>query len=275
MKISISNIAWDTSEDGVIASLLNRYDVGVIDIAPGKYFPDPGRATDQEIERIKKWWAVRGIKIVGMQALLFGTVGLNIFASLEVQEAMLLRLREVCRIASGLGAKHLVFGSPKNRNCAGLSECEAMSVAVPFFRHLGEIAFSYGVVICVEPNPACYGANFMTNSAETLRVVKEVAHPAIKMQFDSGSLSINHEDPKQVLQDCASFIGHVHISEPGMLPIGDGGVDHSTIADYLERYLPNHTATIEMLETKNEPHPIAIERAIRATVQHYRKKGEV
>ena len=61
MRLAISNIAWDVSEDDDIIGLLKRYGVDAIDVAPGKYFPDPAKATDEEIARVKHWWAERGI----------------------------------------------------------------------------------------------------------------------------------------------------------------------------------------------------------------------
>lgn len=274
MRLAISNIAWDTAEDEAIAALLRRFGVDAIDIAPSKYFPEPAKATDEEIARVKHWWSERGIEITGMQALLFGTTGLNVFGSSEIQDAMLQHLTSVCRIGAGLGAKRLVFGSPKNRDRTGLSDQTAMDMAVSFFRRLGDAAQSYGgVVICLEPNPACYGANFMTTSAETAQVVEQIAHPAVKMQLDTGVVTINDEDPGTVLQDSASLIGHVHASEPDLLPLGDGGTDHGKIAKALELRLPNHVVSIEMLATKNEPHAVSIERALTVAVRHYRNNG--
>lgn len=273
MRLAISNIAWDTAEDEAIAALLRRFGVDAIDIAPSKYFPEPAKATDEEIARVKHWWSERGIEITGMQALLFGTTGLNVFGSSEIQDAMLQHLNSVCRIGAGLGAKRLVFGSPKNRDRTGLSDQTAMDMAVSFFRRLGDAAQSYGVVICLEPNPACYGANFMTTSAETAQVVEQIAHPAVKMQLDTGVVTINDEDPGTVLQDSASLIGHVHASEPDLLPLGDGGTDHGKIAKALELRLPNHVVSIEMLATKNEPHAVSIERALTVAVRHYRNNG--
>jgi len=83
MRLAISNIAWDITEDEAVAALLQRHQVDAIDIAPGKYFPQPGKATAAEIGAVKSWWAERGIEITGMQALLFGTTGLNVFGSPE------------------------------------------------------------------------------------------------------------------------------------------------------------------------------------------------
>jgi len=274
MRLAISNIAWDVTEDEQVAKLLNRYGIDAIDIAPGKYFPDPAKATDEEIARVKQWWVERGIELTGMQALLFGTSGLNVFGAPEVQEALLQHLAAVCRIGAGLGAIRIVFGSPKNRDRSGLSDEQVQAIAVQFFRRLGDIAQIHGVIIYLEPNPPCYGANFMTNSDETAAIVRQVSHPAIRMQLDTGAITINGEDPATVLENYASLIGHVHASEPEIAPLGDKGTDHAMAAACLRRLLPDSIVTIEMLATKNEPHLVSIERALKVAVNFYRNVGD-
>lgn len=270
MRLSISNIAWDVSEDEDVAKLLKRYNIDAIDIAPGKYFPEPAKASEEDITHVKQWWASRGIDITGMQALLFGTVGLNVFGSPEVQNALLLHLAAVCRIGAGLGATRIVFGSPKNRDRTGLSDEQVQAISVSFFRQLGDIAQAHGVTICLEPNPACYGANFMTTSAETAEVIRQIAHPAILMQLDTGAITINREDPATILANCASLIGHVHASEPELAPLGDGETNHAVMAAELRQQLPEYIVTIEMLATKNESHLLSIERALDVAVSSYR-----
>jgi sugar phosphate isomerase/epimerase len=269
MRLSISNIAWDASEDDAVAGLLNARGVAAIDVAPGKYFPIPGDATDREMEDVRRRWEVRGIAIVGMQALLFGTHGLNLFGTADVQHSMLEHLAAVCRIGSGLGATRLVFGSPRNRDRSGLDDTVAFDHAVVFFRRLGDIARANGVEVCLEPNPACYGANFMTTSAETAHIVARVGHPAIRMQFDTGSLAINGEDASVVLADYASLIGHVHASEPDLLPLGDTSTDHAELGRLLAKHLPEHIVTVEMRATENEPHLTSIDRALRKAAACY------
>ena len=270
MRLSISNIAWDADEDVAVAALLKRHGFDAIDVAPGKYFPDPAAATDSDIARVKAWWEKSGIELVGMQSLLFGTTGLNLFGETASQEAMLAHLTAVCRIGAGLGVGRLVFGSPKNRDRRNVPDDKVLDIAVPFFGRLGDIAGEYGVMICLEPNPTRYDANFMTNSAETLAVVTEVAHPSIRMQLDIGALTINGEDIAATVGTCAPAIGHVHASEPDLVPLGDGPADHVSAAKALREHLPNHIVTIEMVATKNEPHLRAIERALRTAIAHYR-----
>ena len=270
MRIAISNIAWEPEDDDDLAGLLQRHGIDAIDVAPGKYFPEPGAATGQEIARVRNWWAERGIEITGMQALLFGTTGLNVFGRAEVQDAMLRHLAAVCRIGAGLGATRLVFGSPKNRDRGGLGDDRASEVASAFFRRLGDIAQSRGVLMCLEPNPSRYGANFMTTSAETARSVEQVSHPAVCMQFDTGALTINGEDPAAVLQSHAVLIGHIHASEPDLVPLGDGGTDHVKMSESLMRFLPEHPVCIEMLATAREPHRASVQRALKVAIRHYR-----
>jgi D-psicose/D-tagatose/L-ribulose 3-epimerase len=270
VRLAISNIAWDTIDDEAVATLLLSLGVDAIDVAPGKYFPEPAIATEDDIARVRKWWSARGIKITGMQALLFGTTGLNVFGPPDAQDAMLRHLAAVCRIGAGLGAKRLVFGSPRNRDRTGLSDQEAMDVAVPFFRRLGGIAESCGVTICLEPNPLCYGANFMTTSAETAEVVARIAHPAIRMQLDTGAITINGEDVGATIKKYASLFGHIHISEPELVCLGDGGTDHTAVESALRKWLPNSVISIEMLPAKMEPNLSALERAIGVAMLYYR-----
>ena len=271
MRLSISNLAWDVDEDATIAALLQGAGVDAIDIAPSKYFPLPNEASTQDIAAVKDWWAQRGIAIIGMQALLFGTEGLNLFGPPAVQDAMLRHLSGICRIGAGLGASRLVFGSPRNRDRGGLGEAEACALALPFFRRLGDIAQQHGVCICLEPTPSRYGANFMIASADTLQVVQQVDHPAIRMQCDSGALTIAGEAPMAMLAACAPYIGHIHASEPDLVPLGDGGCDHAAMAAAVARHLGDYPVTIEMLASKTEPHATAIARALDVAARHYRQ----
>jgi sugar phosphate isomerase/epimerase len=270
MRLAISNIAWDTVHDEAMAALLQRHGVDAIDIAPSKYFPRVAEAQAGDITAVRAWWADRGIEITGMQALLFGTTGLNVFGEPAVQRALLQHLGEVCRIGGVLGAPRLVFGSPRNRDRSGLTDEATREIATDFFRQLGDIAAAQDVIVCLEPNPTRYGANFMTHSAETAAVVRAVNHPAIRMQFDAGALTMNGESPAQVLATCAGLIGHVHASEPDLLPLGDGSTDHGAMAAALRQYLPAHTVCIEMLSAKGEAPLASIDRAVAAAVLHYR-----
>ena len=269
MRLSISNIAWDPAEDAEIAALLRRYAVDAIDVAPSKYFSDVGAVSDAQINRVKRFWQDEGIEIVGMQSLLYGTSGLNLFGPMPVREAMLKHLAGVCHIAQGLGARHLVFGSPRNRDRLDLSDEAARIIAVDFFCALGDVAAHHGVQICLEPNPPRYGANFMIEIADTAEVVEAVSHPAILMQLDTGGLTIAGEDIWATMTRYGRLIGHVHASEPDLLPLGDGETEHQLIAEALRVHRPESVVCIEMLATREEPHLQSIERSLCTVIAAY------
>lgn len=249
MRVSISNIAWDTSLDEQVCQMLQRHGVDAIDIAPGKYFADLSTTTAEQISLVRSWWADRGVEIIGMQSLLYGTQGLNLFDEPDVQRRMLEHLRNVCRIGGGLNASRLVFGSPRNRDRSGLSDAQSLEIASSFFQRLAVIAFDHGVSICLEPNPECYGANFMTTTADTADVVQAVAHPSVRLQLDSGAVFINGESPAAVCAQFQHLIGHVHVSEPQLVPVGTGAMNHQEVAAALRDCLPELPVTIEMLTT--------------------------
>lgn len=274
MRLAISNIAWASSEDTVIAELLKQYGINAIDIAPGKYFPQPANATVQNIDKIKQWWNAHDIEITGMQSLLFGTQGLNVFGNQQSQQAMLLHLQDIFRIAQRLNATRLVFGSPRNRDCSGLTSDQAIEISVKFFGKLAKIAERYQVIVCLEPNPVRYGANFMTTTAETAYIVEQVQHTAIKMQLDTGAMAINNEDIQQILSHYSSLIGHIHISEIDLQPIGTGQINHNVIGQEIEKWLPSHLATIEMVGKDDQSNRATIAQALKYTIPIYGSQTE-
>ena len=102
---------------------------------------------------------------------------------------------------------------------------------------------------------------------------ERLGHPAVRMQLDTGALTINNEDPFAMLMNYARFVGHIHASEPELVPLGDGGTDHGSIGNAVQQHLPNHVVSIEMLATKTEPHEASIERALKVAIRYYRNNG--
>lgn len=256
----MSNIAWDLPEEAAAAGLLAEAGIDRVDLAPGKYFPDPAAASDAEIARVRHWWENRGFTIEGMQGLLFGTTGLNLFA--DAQDTMLDRLDAVCRIAAGLGARALTFGSPRQRDRGGLDDTGTDRIASSFFARLGDRAEARGVIVCLEPAPVMYGGNFLVGTADTADFVARLGHPAIMLQLDVGALAANGEAVDATIAAVAPLIGHVHASEPGLVPLGDAAADHAAAAAALRRAVPDHTVTIEMARPSGEDPLAALVRAV-------------
>ncbi len=250
--LSISNIAWDVSQDNEVAKVLNENNVAHVDIAPPKYFENISTVKHADVLRVKNYWQNKGISPLGMQALLFGTKGLNVFGSENIQCQLLQHLTHVCKVGSILGARKLVFGSPRNRDRSHLDDSSTVDIAISFFRRLGDIAKKEGVYICLEPNPECYHSNFMTNSVDTATIVSEVSHPNIRMQLDIGAMYINDESPMEIIKSFAPLIHHIHISEPQLLPINKNNAFHKKASEAINEFLPSMPMTIEMLTTDSK-----------------------
>lgn len=258
--ISISNIAWDTSQDEEVGEQLKKLGVEFIDIAPSKYFGKIIGVSRSEIEQIKRRWKDYGIQIYGMQSLLFGLNNLNLFASEKDRTLLLEHLKAICRIGGGLGVNYLTFGSPNNRFIKEKVEEEAEEIALDFFYELGQIAKEHNVTVCIEPNPKEYGANFLTTSIEAYSFVRKLNHKNIKMQIDTGTCIINGEDCTSTIDK--KIIGHVHASAPFLETINEKNI--SSIRSVLRKIvLPDDkVVTIEMLYNERSNTILKLTKAI-------------
>ena len=118
MKLSISNIAWDSGEDDKIYLLMQKYGFSGLEIAPTKIFP---QNPYDKIEEAKLWAQnlkeKYGFVIPSMQSIWYGRSE-KIFASAEDRQILINYTKKAIDFASAIGCKNLVFGCPKNRKMA-------------------------------------------------------------------------------------------------------------------------------------------------------------
>jgi D-psicose/D-tagatose/L-ribulose 3-epimerase len=233
MKISISNIAWKNEEETNIAQLLPTMGVHGVDIAYTKFWATPYDAPSEALQEYRAFWAKQGIQIIGMQSLIYGRPDLILFGDPSVRDQMAQYLSDVFRLAGQLGARLLVFGSPKNRLKGDLSETEAMNIAVEFFGKLAGAAQRENVILCIEPNPPAYGCDFIQTTASALKLVQQVDHPSFRLHLDAAIMTMNGEDIDKALESAIEVLAHFHVSEPHLGVIGEGTVDHARFAKCL------------------------------------------
>lgn len=244
MKLAISNIAWDTSENVNIIPLLKQYGVTGIEIAPTKRWEEPVHAEDIEIINYKNYWASHALVPVSMQSLLFNKNYMSIFGHSKLET--LHYIKQIIILAGKLGIKAVVFGSPKNRLMGESDQDVKYGEAVDFFRILGDQSVKSGVHLCMEPNPKDYGCDFITNSLEGLQFVKDVGHMGIKLQLDTSTILINEEESEKVIPLCLPYTGHFHVSDPFLNIPGTHNNGHEKIASILNECNYNGWLSIEM-----------------------------
>lgn len=247
MKLAISNIAWDRSEDQAIAQLMQQYGVTGLDVAPGKLGDDPMALSDAEINAYVDFWRGYGVQIVGMQSLLYGHSELRIFGDADTRQKTSDYLKRVIDLAAKLGVGPMVFGSPKNRQRGDLPLSEAQTIAADFFAELAECAHEHSTTLCLEPNPVQYGADFINTTAEALELVQQVNHSGFRLHLDSAIMTMNGENIENALNDAINWLAHFHISEPQLgLVTKDGKVDQERFIGQLHGLAYDGWFSIEM-----------------------------
>lgn len=269
MKVAISNIAWPFASEGVVADLMAEAGVRGVEIAPTTIWPRPLETEEERILEYRRRWERRGIRIVAMQALLFGRPDLKVFGSDAERRQTIDYLRGIFRVGGLLGAGPLVFGSPKNRLRGALGREEAFSAAVTFFREAAAHAVEHGVVLCIEPNPPEYGCDFVTTSREARELVSAVAHPGFGLHLDAGGITLAGEDPAAVVAASIAAVRHVHASEPHLAPLGEGGADHRTLAASLRRLGYADWVSVEMRHDASRDLSAELRRVLRLLVETY------
>ena len=244
MKLSISNIAWNQHDDPEILAGLRERGVSGIEVAPTKIWPEWLNANPQQAAQYREKLSAEGFKIPAMQAILFGRPELQIFDQ-QTHTLFFDHIKNLADIATALGAKVLVFGSPKNRIRGQLSTHEAMLRATDFFHTAAEICHARDCCLGLEHNPVEYGCDFITNVADAHELVHQVDHPGFRLHLDSAGIQMCGSSMEDVIRSAGEF-AHFHISEPMLEPVSGGVVDHRSAAATLKDIGYSGWVSIEM-----------------------------
>lgn len=234
MRLAVSNIAWRPDEDQSMARLLSAVGVDAVEVAPTRLWPKPLEVEPSDVDAYVRLWRDQGVEVVSMQALLFGRPDLQLFGDSAERAVLLTYLAGIHRLAARMGACRLVFGSPGNRRRGARPPAEAWEIAATFFAKAGRDAASVGVQLCIEPNPAAYGCDFITTAAEGLALVESVAQPGFGLHLDTAGLLLSGDDPAAAMRDCSHELRHVHFSAPQLAPVRrDVELDYASVANAL------------------------------------------
>jgi D-psicose/D-tagatose/L-ribulose 3-epimerase len=246
MKIAISNIAWEKSEQDAVKQIMLERNILGVEIAPTKIWTNPETVSPAQLRQYKEYWEKSGICVVALQSLLFGHPEMTIFESEEQRNCTLEYLKMMIDLAAAVGAAVLVFGSPKNRSAGYTGSDEDKRVAIAFFSALGDHAQNRGVSFCIEPNAAQYNCRFVRNTDEALELVRSVNNPGFRLHLDAGVMALNEESVDTALTSAQPFLCHFHISQPQLAPVGEGLVDHQRLGKLLRDRQYDRWVSIEM-----------------------------
>lgn len=259
--LAVSNIAWNRHDDHNVMTLLLKYGVNGIEVAPSKVWPEWQGAEYNSACEYRRKLADNGFCIPAMQALLFGKKHFRVFDRTTHPE-FLTHMKLVAEIAEGLGVKTLVFGSPGNRRRGGLGFTQAIDDAARFFRQAGKICFDHGAVLAIEPNPAEYRCDFINNINDARVLVAASDCPGVKLHIDRGAMIMNGESMTQICGNGSPDWVHYHISEPDLANVGNSSGDLTADIRTLKQTGYDGWMSIEMRSA--EPEYEMLERALTA-----------
>ncbi|MCL2253306.1 MAG: sugar phosphate isomerase/epimerase [Lachnospiraceae bacterium] len=213
MKLSISNIAWNSECDEEMYLFLKEQGFNGLEIAPTRIFPlNPYEHCQEAAAFAEILHNEYGLAISSMQSIWFGK-GETIFGSDRDRQVLLDYTFKAINFAEVIGCPNLVFGCPKNRNIPNNAD---MKIAYDFFGDIARYAKDHGTVMAIEPNPPIYDTNFINDSTEAFRFAEEICGLAVNLDF--GTI-IENSESLQVVSDNLDLINHIHISEPYLAKI--------------------------------------------------------
>lgn len=215
MLLSVSNIAWEASQDVYVHAKMEEMGYTGLEIAPTRIFPetpyDKLKEASSWSESIKQ---EHGFCVPSMQSIWFGKKEM-LFGAAEEREILLAYTKKAVDFAASVGCKNLVFGCPRNRN---LPEGADEGVAIAFFKELGDYAYQKGTCIGMEANPTIYNTNYINDTKSALDLIAQVDSKGFLLNLDVGTMIQNKEEADALIRQ-VHLINHVHISEPGLAPI--------------------------------------------------------
>lgn len=216
MKLSISNIAWDKSQDEAVLSMLKKKGFSGLEIAPTRLIPqypyDNIELGKQYALKLQKNY---GLGISSMQSIWFGKKE-NLFHSQEDINELMEYTKKAIVFAKEIKCPNLVFGCPQNRNIQNEEDFRSINNIFDFFLEIGKFAQTNNTCFSIEPNPTIYNTNFINTTKEAFDIVKRINSPGLQVNVDVGTLIVNDEGLDELDFD---YINHIHISEPNLKKI--------------------------------------------------------
>lgn len=234
-----------------------------IEVLPVRLFGPLAEADPASILAFRRRAADLGLAVPAMQGVLYGLSGVHLFRSAWERARLSAALIDVARVAGTIGASAVVFGAPGLRDPGGLSHATAFDMAAELLGAVAPTFAAEGAALCLEPVAPALGGSFACTTTEVAALVREVNHPGLRVQLDTGNLLTLGEGRAEI-EAGAALAGHVHLSEPALAPVGSLGSDHAALAAGFCRVGGPAWISVEMLPSADPATALARAREVAA-----------
>ena len=231
----------------------------------------PAHLTPEQIESLKADIGASGLAIANFNAFMMGAVGDFHHPSWVEADPALRRQRidhtkAACRVGRALGGNQLSTepGGPVE----GMSYEAAWSLFRQGLDEVLPVAAETRVKVLIEPEPGL----LIEKSDPMQRLLDEVPHPWLGLNFDLGHFVVVGEDPAALVRKFGKRIDHVHLEDIGAdrrhyhLVPGDGIVDFRAIFGALREVGYDGWVTVELYPHLDRPGEVA-----KRALEHIRK----
>ena len=231
-----------------------------LEVAPFTLADSAEQVSRQRRAELRRAAESRGVEVLGLHWLLVKPPGLYIThpdpAVRRSTSDYFGRLVDLC---ADLGGRVMVIGSPKQRSLLpGVTRDQARAFAREVFQPCLDPAERRGVTLAFEPlGPA--ETDFVNTVAEALELVRQINHPAFRLNIDVKAMSSEPRPIPDVIRSAKGYVAHVQVNDPNLRGPGMGEVKYEPIIAALREIGYDGWLSVEAFDSKAGAERIARE----------------
>ena len=201
-----------------------------IEIGAGAPHAFPSQLTPERRREIRELLDNEGITLSSMLPAPSGGPGNNPVSPLaEERRHAIEHYKELIALTADWGGRTLIY-LPGWR-VFGTTRRQAWKWSRAALTEIADTAGEYGVTLVIEPTP--HDTNLCESSYDAIELMEDVAHPNVKLMFDTFHVLYRREVMTDYVYEMGSDLRHIHISDNDRLPPGAGYGDFPALIDAL------------------------------------------
>ena len=241
-KLSVSLLALKNFSDlDKFLRILKKNNISYIELPITKLLPNYNIRKKKISFFLKKLQNYR-IKISSIQAIYYNT-NLNVL-NIKHFKKNLSHIKKIIKLTKILKAKNIIFGSPLNRKRIKLNNEQSNKNFKLLLSKVNNLLFVNNIFFLIEPNSKYYGCNYLFNSQQVLKFVKNSKLSNIFINIDTGNANLEKDNINLASQD-QFYVKNIQVSEKDLKALSNKINNHKLILKRLD--LSNKFISLEML----------------------------
>ena len=262
MKFAICNEVFGTSQTlddwKTVCNFVASVGYDGIEIAPFTFAADVREISPSQRTQVKAIAESCGLEICALHWLLVSPPGLHINAiNKTLRRETIDYLKALIHFAGDLGARKMIFGSPKARFVEDDFESTWQRTRQSFDAVL-PVLKEREIILCLEslPAPEC---DFIQTVAQAEQMVNEINHLNFQLMLDAKSLSAEQNTPVELIGIYGRNCAHFHANDANRRAPGFGATDFAAILQALRAREYRDWVSIEPFDYFPDPRTLARE----------------